>query len=103
MFRYRIGNSIEIAVLIEHGRHWLAQGLLQDFGWPQVEPSYLVGNFMNELSDLTLIIETCYFDYTAFVFMRLALPRLGCIRLVIHLVIALLVIIGHLGQLHWPL
>ena len=54
---------------------------------------------MNELSDLMLIIGTCYFDYTAFMFMKIILHRLGCIRLVIHLVIELLLIIDHLAQL----
>lgn len=61
-----------------------------------MEPSYLVENSMNGLSDLTLIIGTCYFDYTAFVFMKIILRHLSCIRLVIHLVIELFVIIAHL-------
>ena len=98
MFRCRIGNSIVIVVLIEHDRHYSMRGQRQDFGCSTVEPSYPVENFMNELSDLMLIIGTCYFDYTAFMFMKIILHHLDCIRLVIHLVTELFVIIDHLGQ-----
>jgi len=50
---------------------------------------------MIELPDWMLIIEPCYFDFTAFMFKKIILRRLNCIPLVTHLVIELFVIVYH--------